>query len=275
MNNVPADVVRSMGAQVVVAVNVGDLDDQETISYSILGLMGATLDAMMRANTKKALPAADVILSVPLKEYGSLAWRRSDELIDEGYKAAEAMKATLLPYAVSDAQWQAWVDAAIRGAPEDDACPRRRSSTCEGVKSGDERRLTEILAKHVGRPLDVPSLELDLEELSGLDRYETIRWQMTTNAPASTGLTIRATEKPYAPPFLMLGVSLENTTSDQFQVSLAGRYLRFDVLGSGSELRLDATVGSDPSVGGSALLPGVAVDIRVPVHRRQRIAPTT
>jgi NTE family protein len=118
----------------------------------------------------------------------------------------------------------------------------------QGVKSGDQRRLTEILAKHVGRPLDVPSLELDLEELSGLERYETIRWQMTTSDTGSTGLTIRATEKPYAPPFLMLGVSLENTTSDQFQVSLAGRYLRFDVLGSGSELRLDATVGTDPSV---------------------------
>ena len=246
MNNVPADVVRSMGAQVVVAVNVGDLDDQETISYSILGLMGATLDAMMRANTKKALPAADVILSVPLKEYGSLAWRRSDELIDEGYKAAEAMKATLLPYAVSDAQWQAWVDQ--RSAARRRSVPSPAFVNLQGVESGDERRLTEILAKHIGRPLDVPALELDLEELSGLDRYETIRWQMTTSDTGSTGLTIRATEKPYAPPFLMLGVSLENTTSDQFQVSLAGRYLRFDVLGSGSELRLDATVGSDPSV---------------------------
>ena len=46
----------------------------------------------------------------------------------------------------------------------------------------------------------------------------------------------------------MLGVNLENTTSDQFQLSLAGRYLRFDVLGSGSELRLDAIVGADPGL---------------------------
>ena len=262
MNNVPADVVRAMGAQVVVAVNVGDLSDPETVSYSMFGLMGATLDAMMRANTKKALPAADVVLSVPLKEFGSLDWRRSDELIDAGYNAAEAMKATLLPYAVSDTQWQAWLTQ--RSAARKKDVPSPAFVSLVGVKSGDERRLTEVLAKHIGRPLDVPSLELDLQELSGLDRYETIRWQMTTNETGSTGLTISATEKPYAPPFLMLGVALENTTSDQFQLSLGGRYLRFDVLGSGSELRLDATVGADPSI---------AAALYHPVWRATFVAP--
>lgn len=265
MDNVPADVVRGMGANIVVAVNVGDLSDQEQINYSMLGLMGATLDAMMRANTKKALPAADVVLNVPLKAYGSLDWRKSDALIDEGYKAAEAMKEKLLPYAVSDAQWQAWV--AHRAATRTKTLPVPTFVRLTGVMSGDERRLAEALAKHVGRPLDIPALELDIAELSGLDRYETIRWELATNEAGATGLSIRAAAKPYAPPFLMLGVNLENTTSDQFNLSLTARYLRFDVLGSGSELRLDAKVGTDPSVGaalyyplwhGTFIVPGVS-----------------
>ena len=125
----------------------------------------------------------------------------------------------------------------------------------EGVTSGDQRRMSEVFNAHVGRPLDVTELEHELKELSGLDRYETIRWQLTTNASGETGLTIRATEKQNAPPFLMLGLNLENTTSDQFQLSLAGRYLRFDVLGSGSELRLDASVGNDPSLGAALYYP--------------------
>ena len=53
----------------------------------------------------------------------------------------------------------------------------------------------------------------------------------------------------------MLGVNLENTTSDQFQLSLTGRYLRFDVLGSGSELRLDAIVGADPGLAAALYRP--------------------
>ena len=108
MNNVPADVVRAMGADTVIAINVGDLSDQEDINYSILGLAGATIDAMMRANTKKALTSADVVLNVPLQDFGSLDWRQSDALIEEGYKAAEAMKDTLLRYAVSDEEWRQW-----------------------------------------------------------------------------------------------------------------------------------------------------------------------
>ena len=253
MNNIPADVVRGMGGQVVIAVNVGDLTDQEDIKYSILGLMGATLDAMMRANTIRAMSAADVVIDIPLKDYDSLDWRRSDELVEEGYKAAEAMRDTLLRYAVSNAEWQAWVERRAAARRKTLASPA--FVALDGVASGDERRMSQVFRAHVGKPLDVPVLERQLEELSGLDRYETIRWELANNASGETGLTILATEKQNAPPLLMLGVNLENTTSDQFQLSLAARYLRFDLFGSGSELRLDASVGSDPSVGAALYYP--------------------
>ena len=36
--------------------------------------------------------------------------------------------------------------------------------------------------------------------------------------------------KPNAPPFMMLGVNLENTTSSDFRITLTGRYLAFDVV---------------------------------------------
>jgi NTE family protein len=253
MNNIPADVVRAMGGQIVVAVNVGDLEDQEAIRYSVFGVMGASLDAMMRANTKRALAAADVVLNVPVKAYGSLAWRKSDELIEEGYKATEAIKDQLLPHALPEADWQAWVSRRAAARKRTLASPA--FVHLAGVKSGDERRLSEVFNAHIGKPLDVALLEHQLKELSGLDRYETIRWQLTTDPSGETGLAIRATEKQNAPPFLMLGVNLENTTSDQFRLSLGARYLRFDVLGSGSELRLDASVGSDPSIGAALYYP--------------------
>src|SRR4030095_12978865 len=83
MNNVPADVVKAMGADRVVAVNVGDLTDPEQVDYTMFGIAGTTIDAMMRASTVRALASADIVINVPLKEYGSLDWRRADALIDE------------------------------------------------------------------------------------------------------------------------------------------------------------------------------------------------
>src|SRR4029453_10671124 len=60
MNNVPARAGRTMGAARVVAVNVGDLEDSTEIATSLMGLMGSTLDTMMRASTRRAIAGADV-----------------------------------------------------------------------------------------------------------------------------------------------------------------------------------------------------------------------
>ena len=249
MNNVPADVARSMGADVVIAINVGDLTDPKEVNQTMFGLAGGTLGAMMRASTKQGLAAADVVLNVPLVEkgYGSLDWRKSKELIEEGYKAAEAIKEQLLKYAVSEAEYQKWAER--RNAARRVNIPPPAFVEFEGVVKSDEQRMVSTLAMHVGRPLDIPQLELDLAELAGLDRYETVGWRLVSNQAGEVGLLVRARQKPNAPPFMMLGVSLENTTSDSFGVSLSARYLTFDVPLAGSELRVDGTVGSNPVLG--------------------------
>ena len=246
MNNVPADVVRAMGADRVIAINVGDLSDKTEIDYTMFGLAGQTLDAMMRANTLKALASADIVMNVPLAAYGSLDWRRYSALIADGYKAAEAMRDQLLPLAVNDVEWAAW--KARREGRRITTLPTPASLAVDGAGRSDERLMKQTLAKHVGRPIDVAAIDADITMLGGLDRYQTLRWQVV---PAGGGdrLEVRAEEKRYGPPFMYLGMSLENTTTNDVKFSLSGRYLAFDVLGSGSELRLDGTAGTDPELG--------------------------
>ena len=246
MNNVPADVVKAMGANRVVAINVGDLTDREAVSYTMLGLAGDTLDAMMRASSRRALASADVVINVPLKEYGSLDWRRAPALIDEGYRAAEAMRQQLLPLALSEAEYEQWRSA--RQARRRTTLPAPAFVDLDGFGTNDAQRLGALLARHVGVSLNVVALEEDLATVSGLDRYEAVTWRMTRDAARGNGLHVEGRPKVYAPPFLMLGVNLENTTSSDFRITATARYLAFDVVGSGSELRLDGTIGSNPSV---------------------------
>ena len=253
MNNIPADVVKSMGADRVIAVNVGDLADREGVAYTMFGVAGNTIDAMMRASTRRALTAAEVVVDVPLKEFGSLDWRRASELISEGYKAAEAMRDRLLPLAVSEAEFAAW--RTERQARRRTTLPTPTFVQLEGFASRDESRLETLLARHVGTPLDVTTLEADIAVLAGLDRYQTVTWSLLRDSARGFGLRVEGRVKPYAPPFMMLGVNLENTTSSDFRITLTGRYLAFDVVGSGSELRLDGTLGSDPSIGAELYRP--------------------
>ena len=246
MDNVPADVVKAMGASRVIAVNVGDLSDLEGVSSTMLGVAGHTLDAMMRASTRRAITAADVVINVPLAKYGSLDWRRAAALIEEGYRAAEAMRDQLLPLAISEAEFEAW--RGNRQSRRLKELPTPGFIDPEGFVSSDTKRLTTLLARHVGVPLDVNALEADIAVVAGLDRYETVTWRLVREEARGYGLRVRGRAKAYAPPFMMLGMNLENTTSSDFNITATARYLAFDTLGSGSEWRIDGTVGSDPNL---------------------------
>lgn len=247
MNNVPADVARQMGADVVIAINVGDIGTRKDVSRSMLGLVGDTMDAMMRASTRTGMAAADVVLSIPLvdKGYGSLDWRRAPELVEEGYQAAEAMRDQLLPYAVDGTEYEKWT--AHRRALRRTTIPTPAFLRFAGVAGGDEDRMRVVLRNEIGKPLDINALEADLTQLSGLDRYETVDWRLVSNETGEVGLLVQARPKATAPPFLMLGAVLANTTTDNFGLSVSARYLSFDFPLSGAEFRIDGTIGSTPS----------------------------
>ena len=257
LDNIPADVVRAMTPSVVIAVNVG-IPPEDSVDYSMLGLMGRTVDAMMQSATRASLKSADMTIAVDVKGFGSLDWRRADELIARGYQAAEARRAELLKYRVDEAAWQAWTSA--RASRRRTEIPVPKLLKLEGVQPGDAEIVTRALATHLNAPVNIPLLENDLTRLSGLDRYQAINWQIV-DTPEGTGLLVRAQDKAYAPPFLMLSLNIENTTSETFRVQFAGRYLAYDVVGSGSELRVDAGIGADPNlsaalykaIGGSAV----------------------
>ena len=260
LDNIPADVVRGMGAPFVVAIDVGNAPEQ-SVDYSMLALMGQTVDSMMKANTRRALESADLVLQVDVEGFGSLDWRRSAELIQRGYEAAEKHRDQLLPHALSDADWDAWFKSREQRRRLPLPVPQYLSTA--GIAPSDAIGVRRLLAAYVGHPLDLPKMEKDLSALSGLDRYQSVTWEMM-GPTGKEGLLIHAKEKTYAPPFMMLGLNLENRTSSDFRVQLAARYLAFDILGSGSELRVDGTVGSDPYAGFSLYRPiyGTRVFVR-------------
>jgi NTE family protein len=255
MDNVPADVVRAMGAHHVVAVNVGELSDREGINSTMFGVAGETMNAMVRASTRSVLMSADVVINVPLQDYNALDWRRAASLIDEGYRAAEAMRDRLLPFAVSESDFQAW--RAARQARRRTTLPAPAFIELEGFAASDANRLDLLLAPHVDAPLDVDAVERDIAATAGLDRYQSVTWRLTRDAARGAGLHVRARIKSYAPPFLMLGGILENVTSNDFRIAATARYLAFDQVGSGSEVRIDGTIGSDP---------GVAIELYRPIR---------
>ena len=201
----------------------------------MFGVAGDTLDAMMRASTRRAIASADVVIDVPLEKYGSLDWRRAAALIDEGYRAAEAMRDRLLPFAVSEAEFEAW-----RRARQ---ARRLKELPYAGLHRGRRLRQRATPSAWMRSWPGTSACRLDMNGARSGRRHRgragPLRDGDLAHGPRRRARLRIAGARPrqaYAPPFMMLGMNLENTTSSDFRITATARYLAFDTVGSGSEL---------------------------------------
>jgi NTE family protein len=245
VNNIPADVTRQMGASLVVAVNVAADEVPTAGADSMFSLLGKTIDAMMASGTRKALESADLVIDPDLKGLDSLSWRKSDELAQRGYAAAEAMSAKLLPYALSEADYAAY--QATRKARRQTDHPTISFLDITGIGqtvSEDVRKnIARVFANQLNKPLDPALVREDILKVTGTDRYEYLSYRAIEH-DGRTGLRIAVRQKTYGPPFLAPLLELSNVDSSSFSVNLGGRITAYDIVRAGSELRVDLGLGT-------------------------------
>lgn len=242
MNNLPADIVRSMGADVVIAVRVGQNNDTSEVATDLLSVTERTMTAVMRANTRRAASHADVVVNAAANFNGS-DWRRGRDLVEEGYRAAEAMRKILIQYAMDAPEWKRF--QARRVARRRTTVPLITRVEVRGATPGDARLIHARLRSHVSRGLSVGRLEADITRLESLDRYTALRWELTPEE-AGSALVIVAEPLVTAPPFLMTSLNVRRGAAEDYSFQLALRYLAYDLPLSGSQLRVDLGLGTDP-----------------------------
>ncbi len=259
LNNVPADVVRAMGADFVIAIDVGggaeaaEAATQEAKNApTLFSVMGAAIDTMMRSATNRALKETDLLIVPKILPYGGMSWKDSRALAQRGYEAAEAHREALLKHQMDETTYAAW--QAARQA-------RRRSAAftpafVDVVGGEDSRRklIDDAIVDLKGQPLDLTALKAAMDRLHGTDRYETIRYGLVER-DGQTGLQIDLVQKGWGPPFLELGFELNNLSTTTFAADLAGRATFDGFLGGGSEFRFDFSVGTTQLLAGENFRP--------------------
>ena len=97
-NNVPADVVRNMGANVVFAVDVNKGRGHGIESMKTLDVLKASLGMVMQANVQKRLELADLVIMPGLEMFSSSKPGDIDAMVRAGYDAVMAQKDLILRY---------------------------------------------------------------------------------------------------------------------------------------------------------------------------------
>ena len=95
LNNMPADVCRSLGAEIVIGVDLNHHRGSGTKSRKLKDTLIATWDITTKSTMYKGVMNSDVVIEPELLEYKRTSLKYIDQMVDEGYRAAKEKMAEI------------------------------------------------------------------------------------------------------------------------------------------------------------------------------------
>lgn len=247
LNNIPTDVVKEMGADIILVVNIEtQLGDRSSL-LDLVGILGQTFYVATVENSRRSLRQADIIVAPDLKNYGSFDYDAGKEIVELGALGAEAKVALLRSLAVSDDDWQKYI-AARQAKILPTSKPVPEFVAIVGTKNPNavKRIKSKLDDNYENKPLDEKALGNDLTQLTGTERFDNLGYGITRRDD-KTGLSIRVydpAERTDRTSVLEVGVDVNNTENDDVNFNARARLTFFDIGGEGSEWRNDLSLGS-------------------------------
>lgn len=254
VNNIPTNVVKEMGADIIIAIDIGNpLGDKKTLE-SLGGILSQTVGVALIGNDRRNLSLADIIVSPDLGNYGTFDFNANKELYELGYKGATEKALVLKKFAVDDAAWAEYIETRNARRRGEVPIPQAIAVTGDTLKSVERRSIEERLQENVGVPVDTDRIEKTVNEIRGEGRLDTIGYEIE-NKNGTDILAIRTKPKSYGPPFFTPSFVIETAGSDSVYTTLGGRFTFFDLAGYRSELRADVKFGTEAELSGEFYKP--------------------
>ena len=240
-NNLPVEVVRSMGADIVIAVAL-DIPVDPKDFQSLLGIASRSISNMVAANERPSLAAADIVVMPSLKGMSVSSFDKWEDFGKLGYEAAEKKATMLEMLRVSEEEFAEW---------RKERQARRRPNTIHpkriDVQGEVAPKLKQALIADVrppgGAPVNREILEEHMEKLTGLGRFATATYEFRTIG-GEESLLIKVTEKQYGPPLLRPVILIDGANGEGLRFGAGARLTFLDFGGPASEWRTDLTIGT-------------------------------
>ncbi|MGB9071867.1 MAG: patatin-like phospholipase family protein [Terriglobales bacterium] len=241
LDNLPADVARQMGAEIVIAVHLRTKPLSPGESLSSVGVLHRAISVTIAVNELRGMEKADILLTANLENYTSTDFESFSEIEAAGYQAAQEKKAVLSRLRVSEEEWQQILAARAlrrRQVPVPEFVEIK--GTSEYIAKGLEHKLEGV----VGQPIDTDKLDREMTSITGLGRFSRAGYRMVERN-GRPGLEIQADEKEYAPPTVHPLLFIDGSNFRNVLFRVGARITFLDLGGYGSEWRNDFIAGSE------------------------------
>ena len=241
LNNIPVNVARDMGADMVVGVHLEGAPLKPDANLSSFAVLNQSISAVIAVNERRSMEKADVIIAVPLQAFNSMEYKMADAIIKVGYEAAAANAEKLLRLSVDQASWDHYL--AERDSRRSRATTVPQFVEVTGVPLEIAKPIEKEMSGVVGKPVDSARLDGEILKLTGLGALSSLRYSMVER-DGKPGLQIQAEPKPYSPPIVRPLLILDGSDYNNVFFSMGARITFLDFGGYRRELRNDVMVGS-------------------------------
>ena len=249
VRNLPIDVAREMGVDVIIAVNLGSGYLPREDLGNILGVTGQMIAILTEQNVQVSLkeldPQRDVLILPELGDITAADFDRAPEAIAVGEAAARKMAPQLARYRLGEAEYAAWHRA--RFGP---GRPARGVSEVRvvGLDRVNPAVFHNLAKAQEGKDLDRARLEADIQTIYGQGDYERISYHFEPQADDGDLLIVNAVEKAWGPGYLGFGLGLMTDNQGDSRFGLRGTYDQRWVNDLGAEIGVDLTLGNVPNL---------------------------
>ncbi|HJV02158.1 MAG TPA: patatin-like phospholipase family protein [Burkholderiaceae bacterium] len=247
VRNLPVDVARAMGADVVIAVNVGTPLAPEKDLSSAIRVAQQMLQILTEQNVQRSLKELgprDILLAPDLSGISFLDFARHDRAILAGEKAARALSAQLVQLAVPEAEYTAFEQHRLAGpVVADQPLPITRLAV-EPSGHINPKALEVQSGLALGQKVTVEQAQQAGAQLFGrgdLARVET----EVQDVNGGREVLIKPTEADWARSRLRVGLELASDFTDNNTFALKMMHVRSSLNDWGAELRSSARIGTE------------------------------
>jgi NTE family protein len=253
-DNVPVDIARTMGVDVLIVVDVGSplLTRKQLTSAPLISNQMISILVQRNAQAQLAtLTSRDVLIRPNLGDASAFDFGSVARVIGTGEKAARESTAKLAVLAVNE---QAMHQYALRREAMRIPPPRIDFVT---VEPGSERYTAAsdtLFGDLVGKPLDPDAVARRVTALYGRGALDTLDYRVI-GEPDHYGLAIDARPSSQGPNYLRFGLALQDDFQGNSTYTAAMRFVMSDITRNAGEWVTDLSVGSVSGISSELFLP--------------------
>jgi NTE family protein len=282
LNNLPVDVVKSMGADIVIAIYLATESFDPKKPQSAVDVLSRSLSAVTVANERHNVEAADLVISVDLTspDFDVLTFSKYKEIIAKGFEGGEKRRAVLSKFAVDDETWAEFVKA--RQSRRRTKLPVVQFVEIRGIEGDEAEQVHTYFADQIGNPVDAGEVEARINRVMGARAFAYMAYQLAER-DGRQGLTIYVHPSTNRPPIFQPAILLDGSDYRNTRFAFRARLTAVNFGGFRSEWRNDVTFGSAYGVRSEYFRPfnsatnwfvaphAVALSIPLDFYRRSRI----